>query len=284
MGKFTLYMHVNLKNNKKYVGITCKKPEHRWGHEGAGYKKQRFYRSIKKYGWDNFEHIIIEAGLTEENAKELETEFIVKYNTTNDNYGYNMTFGGECEIPSELTRRKMSESNKGRIMSDETRKKIGEANSRRIITEETRKKLSASITGKFHSEKTKERCRLAKIGKKRTEESRKKQSINHVDVSGKNNPMYGKEFTEQHKLKISESLKGKLAGERNPMYGRKRSGKFAGHSQKVLQLSLDGEKINEFINITEASKFTSATRQHISKCCKGERNKTGGYKWEYINN
>ena len=32
--------------------------------------------------------------------------------------------------------------------------------------------------------------------------------------------MYGKEFSEDHRQKISESLKGKNCGENNPMYGK----------------------------------------------------------------
>ncbi|MCU5330688.1 NUMOD3 domain-containing DNA-binding protein [Bacillus wiedmannii] len=118
--------------------------------------------------------------------------------------------------------------------------------------------------------------------KPRSEEAKQNMSVNHADVNGENNPMYGKKFTEEHKKKISKSLIGKMVGIKNPMYGRKRSGENAGNRKKVLQLSLDGEILNEFINITEASKETGAIRQHISKCCKGERKQTGGYKWVYV--
>lgn len=44
---FCVYIHV-LPNGKKYIGITCKKPEYRWNH-GDGYKNNRhFYNAIKK--------------------------------------------------------------------------------------------------------------------------------------------------------------------------------------------------------------------------------------------
>ena len=56
--KWTVYIHIS-PSNKYYVGITSQKPKDRW-HGGSGYKKNdHFYRVIKKYGWDNFQHVII---------------------------------------------------------------------------------------------------------------------------------------------------------------------------------------------------------------------------------
>jgi hypothetical protein len=49
-------------------------------------------------------------------------------------------------------------------------------------------------------------------GKNHTEETKLKISQNHYDVSGKNNPMYGKTHTEETRLKISRNRKGKLKG------------------------------------------------------------------------
>ena len=49
---------------------------------------------------------------------------------------------------SEETRKKISESCKGRKFSVETRKKISEANKRRKLSEETRKKLSEALKGR----------------------------------------------------------------------------------------------------------------------------------------
>lgn len=48
-----------------------------------------------------------------------------------------------------------------------------------------------------------------------------------LDVSGENNPFYGRKHTEETKKKISESRKGKggLFGKDNPMYGKGWAGK-----------------------------------------------------------
>lgn len=91
---FTVYMHVNKTNNKKYIGITSQKPEHRWKN-GHGYAEQYFARAINKYGWDNFDHFILCEGLEENEAKEMEIALIAKHNANDSDFGYNCTIGGD---------------------------------------------------------------------------------------------------------------------------------------------------------------------------------------------
>ena len=91
---YSIYMHCNKINNKKYIGQTSlDPPEKRWKN-GYGYNTQMFFQAIKKYGWDNFEHIILETGLTAEEANIKEKYYIQLYNTMDSNYGYNCTEGG----------------------------------------------------------------------------------------------------------------------------------------------------------------------------------------------
>ena len=92
---YTVYMHVNKINNKKYIGITGRKPELRW-QNGTAYKRNPHFNSaILKYGWNGFEHKILFENLKENDAKSKEIELISKFNTMNNRYGYNMTIGGE---------------------------------------------------------------------------------------------------------------------------------------------------------------------------------------------
>lgn len=94
---YCIYIHRNIINNKAYIGITVygDNPNKRW-QNGKGYAQQKlFYNAIQKYGWDNFEHIIWADGLTENEAKVWEIRLISLFNTTNLNYGYNISPGGE---------------------------------------------------------------------------------------------------------------------------------------------------------------------------------------------
>ena len=113
---YKLYVHI-APNGKKYYGITKMEPEQRWAN-GRGYKNQFFARAINKYGWNNIQHIVLQEGLDEEEAKELEQYMIQWYDTTNHAYGYNVSLGGESaightHIVSEETRQKMRENNTG---------------------------------------------------------------------------------------------------------------------------------------------------------------------------
>jgi len=126
---YTLYIHTNKMNNKKYIGITSQKPESRWRNNGNGYKEcPKFYNAIMKYGWNNINHEIIKNNLTKKDAEELEIKYIKKYNTTNEKYGYNIQNGGNTTgTHSEETKRKIGEGNKGKIISKEAIEKMKKA-------------------------------------------------------------------------------------------------------------------------------------------------------------
>ena len=156
-----LYVHINKANGKRYYGITSQKANQRW-QNGRGYQYNEYFtRAIEKYGWDNFEHIVLFDNLTKDEANLLEQMYIALYDTTNPNKGYNMTLGGEGALgwkPNDTWREKQSNINKGggnpnygKHLSDETKKKISEKNTN--PSDETRKKMSenhADFKGKKH--------------------------------------------------------------------------------------------------------------------------------------
>lgn len=91
---YLIYKHTNRTNNKIYIGQTIEtaNPEVRW-RKGSGYKNQpKFYRAIKKYGWDNFTHEILEFCETLEQANLREQYWIAHYDSFN--VGYNSSMGG----------------------------------------------------------------------------------------------------------------------------------------------------------------------------------------------
>ena len=146
---YTVYQHKNKINGKIYIGITMQKPEHRWGANGSNYKSSpHFYAAIQKYGWDNFEHNILFTNLTKEEACLKEQELIKNFNSTNREFGYNSTSGGDIFTMNEETKQKISQALKGNQnslghqCSEETKKKISEAQKGRSFTEEHKQKLS----------------------------------------------------------------------------------------------------------------------------------------------
>lgn len=140
---WTVYVHINKFNGKRYVGITSLDVNTRW-RNGDGYKTQVFGRAIEKYGWDNFEHQILATGLIAGDANEIEKMLISKWNTQNPLYGYNIVGGGSgiCGFKfTEESRYRMSVSAKNRNICYATRKKHPP------ISDETRKKMSINNTG-----------------------------------------------------------------------------------------------------------------------------------------
>lgn len=103
-------------------------PSKRWGYNGINYKNcTYFYHAIEKYGWNNFEHIILKDNLTKEQAQQLETQYIQKFHTLVPN-GYNLTGGGDYPtLISEATKKKMRDSHLGYKNSNQTKQKMSQA-------------------------------------------------------------------------------------------------------------------------------------------------------------
>ena len=100
MNNYVVYIHKNKLNGKVYVGVSID-INRRWKNNGYEYKpksceKQNrpFWNAICKYGWDGFDHIIIEENLTKEEAFDLEIKLIEEYKSRDKRYGYNVAIGG----------------------------------------------------------------------------------------------------------------------------------------------------------------------------------------------
>jgi group I intron endonuclease len=95
----TIYKHTNKLNSKCYIGITKLKVEKRWK-KGNGYKSQKiFYGAIKKYGWENFEHKIIDVVNSWEEALKKESYYIKLYNSIKN--GYNSSQFGNFDYKKD---------------------------------------------------------------------------------------------------------------------------------------------------------------------------------------
>jgi group I intron endonuclease len=134
-------MFRNKVNGKVYVGQTIKSFNDRFkGHRQAlnkRYAKQLyFYKAVNKYGWDQFEKIIlIEGDYTRSQLNDLEKEYISKYQSNNPSIGYNCNSGGQggnLYFRTEEIKNRISNSlkghsyNKGIPKTEEHKKKLSQ--------------------------------------------------------------------------------------------------------------------------------------------------------------
>ena len=191
---YTVYMHVNKINNKKYIGITKTSVNKRWGRDGCGYRSDKqsvFCRALQKYGWDNFEHVILYENLSQDEACNMEIKLIKEYKTQDSNFGYNVQPGGQLGndgvVFSEESKKKMSEAHKGKKLTDEHKNKISEGckgHNPCVHSEETKEKLSRINTGKTLSDDTKNKISKTLTGIKRSKETlQKRKDNNPMNVS-----------------------------------------------------------------------------------------------------
>lgn len=158
MENYSIYMHTNLTNGKRYIGLTGRKPSERWGANGENYTSTpHFWNAICKYGWGGFSHEILLTGLTKDEACEAEKRLIAEYNTQSREFGYNVMEGGIAPTIPDEVRKKMSASmigntnGLGKVCSEEKKKKISDAQKGRKLTQKHKQKLSLAKKGKKHA-------------------------------------------------------------------------------------------------------------------------------------
>lgn len=162
---YTLYKHTS-PSGKVYIGITGRKLTKRFDN-GRGYSHSPHFRAaIKKYGWENIKHEILQTGLTKEEAEKAEIMAIEHYNSTDRRYGYNADKGGTAPgRMSEETRQKL----RAHMLGDNNpTRKYGHPFKGKKHSEETKAKMSAAAkarTNRTVSEATKEKLR--QVQKKR---------------------------------------------------------------------------------------------------------------------
>jgi group I intron endonuclease len=155
---YKVYMHTNMTNGKKYIGITRQELNKRWK-SGNGYNGTYFANAIQKYGWDRFKHEAMLQNLTKEEAEMFEVEMIKYYKTTDRSFGYNIANGGNgIGVHTEETKLKIGKANTGKKRSKEfvenqkNRMKLNNPNIGRKHTNDARKKIGKAHKGRRHSD------------------------------------------------------------------------------------------------------------------------------------
>lgn len=105
-----IYLAKNLVNSKVYVGQTWKTLKNRRGHHHRSKDCMLFSRAIHKYGRGAFVWSVLDRADNQEELDQLEVKYILQYNSTNRDFGYNIKEGGLGGRHSEKTRLKISRS------------------------------------------------------------------------------------------------------------------------------------------------------------------------------
>lgn len=102
---YKVYMHTNLINWKRYIGLTRQEPKKRWGTYALN---TPIGRAFRKYGRENFVSEVLIDELTKEEAERIEIYLIALFRSLTTQWGYNVEKGGSA---------------RGKV-SDETKEKI----------------------------------------------------------------------------------------------------------------------------------------------------------------
>jgi hypothetical protein len=182
------------------------------GKGNRAYKKHRKGIGVPK---DKSRIIFLKQNLTEEEAFRHEIYMIAVFGRKDLGNGilHNRTDGGEGSsgwVPSEETRRKISEASKGntymlgKTLSEETKRKMSETRKGKTHSEETKKKQSEVKKGKTFSEEHRRNLSEAQKGKSLSEETRRKMSETRK----------GKIPSKETRRKLSEARKGQAKGKK----------------------------------------------------------------------
>ena len=213
-----IYKITNLINNKVYIGLTKVSITNRW-YDHLRHCRNKvnkpLYNSINKYGVDKFTIKIIDSCDDGSQLEQLEIKYIAEYKSTDRQFGYNLTHGGEsCFNMSDEVKQRASERMTGTTMSQESIDKMKQTLASRT-PEEVKAKIEKELATKRKNgtmsswgcktkeaqQKTLDALVKANTGAKRSDESRKRMS-----ESAKNKNMSPTAFKEARR-KASETLK-----------------------------------------------------------------------------
>ena len=192
-------------SNKVYIGQSID-IERRFKHYKrlACQDQVKIYNSFLKYGVDAHIFEVLELCETEE-LNNRERHYQDLYDSVAN--GLNLLYvksehfnGGH----SEESKKKISDSKKGKTFTDEHKYKIGLSNSRRVISVETKEKHRLNGLGKKASPETKEKLRQNRLGYIHSEETKDK-------ISESAKKVVHKPHTEETRLKMCESQKKRFA-------------------------------------------------------------------------
>lgn len=190
-----IYKITNDINGKIYIGSSTMLKRRKWDHfnklSAGKHGNSHLQNAYDKYGKEHFHFDILEYIDDVEKLIERENYWIREFRSNNSEFGYNIREDAQSNLGfkhSEETKAKISKNSASKpgelsfsygrtfVMTEEHKKRISESNMGRICSEETRKKISESNKGKVRSEETKKKISETKKGEKKSEETKRNMS------------------------------------------------------------------------------------------------------------
>lgn len=252
---YTVYRHTT-PSGKVYIGITRQSPNDRW-RRGWGYSTNLvFFRAINKYGWDNIKHEILLDGLTKEEAKAAEVRLIAEHRSTEREYGYNITKGGDAGVSRPHTEEEKERARANWLGSRNPR-------AREVICLETLVIYKTAIEARraTGAMKIADCC---------------KRTYKHRTSGGYHWAYYDSGKPIEWYSNLLDRYKSEESSRRPMSEERKR--KIAESFQKTVICLETG---NTYSSMAEASSATGVQKSSICNCCKGKSRTAGGFHWAY---
>lgn len=168
-----IYCVHNLINDKRYIGQSVNVEGRLWEHK-TGYEdpvrhtNRHLQNSIKKYGVDNFEFIVLEE-CTRETLNEREMYWIAYYKSNEHEYGYNKTKGGDGTpgfIPDDEIRDKLSKAQLRLWSTEEHQRLMHESRLNHYVSEETKRLIGIKSKERMNRPEEKDKLRARMYGNK----------------------------------------------------------------------------------------------------------------------
>jgi len=259
MGYGIIYGAYDREKDKWYIGQTIrtldKRKKQHLSDAGKNGSNSYFHNVIRKYGENIFEwYVIDDTCENRDELNEMEFHYIQQYKSFGKN-GYNLTTGGGGVS--------------GYIHPPEIRKRISESNKGKVRTEEVIQKMREISTGKFASPETKQKMSESRIG----------------ILKGEKHPLFGKFHSEESKQKMSESKMGSKnsmfgrTGEKHPLFG-----KFGADNptSKRYRIYFPCGDIVEVVGLNEFCRQHNLSQSNMHQVALGKAKQHKGFRVEKI--
>lgn len=101
-------------------------------------------------------------------------------------------------------------------------------------------------------------CRPSIETRMKLSSARRRENLSAETIQRRSDSLKGRKFSDEHKRKIGD-----------------------GNSKPIEMISIDGIFLKYFKSATEAERATGISHSHISQCCTGKRNSSGGFCWRF---